>query len=70
MAKLIQVTRDGDVVVITLANAAKRNALSIPMRLELIEALEALQIDDYCRAIVVRGLIPRRWSSGPRSRRT
>jgi 2-(1,2-epoxy-1,2-dihydrophenyl)acetyl-CoA isomerase len=55
VAELIETTRDGEIVIVTLANAAKRNALSIPMRYELIAALEALQLDETCRAIVVTG---------------
>jgi enoyl-CoA hydratase/carnithine racemase len=39
VAELIETTRDGEIVIVTLANAAKRNALSIPMRYELIAAL-------------------------------
>jgi 2-(1,2-epoxy-1,2-dihydrophenyl)acetyl-CoA isomerase len=55
VAELIETTRDGDVVIVTLNDPAKRNTLSIPMRYELIEALEALQLDETCRAIVMAG---------------
>jgi 2-(1,2-epoxy-1,2-dihydrophenyl)acetyl-CoA isomerase len=55
VATLIDTAREGEIAVVTLNDPAKRNTLSIPMRYELIEALEALQLDETCRAIVMTG---------------
>jgi enoyl-CoA hydratase/carnithine racemase len=47
--------RDGPVAVLTLANGARRNALSLPLRAALIAALERAFADRACRAIVLTG---------------
>jgi enoyl-CoA hydratase/carnithine racemase len=53
--KMLQEHRDGDVVVLTLDNPARRNALAMPMRVALVEALERLEGDASVRAIVLTG---------------
>ncbi|GGF15495.1 enoyl-CoA hydratase [Aliidongia dinghuensis] len=53
--KMLQEERDGAAVVLTLDNPARRNALALPMRLALIEALERNDTDPSVRAIVLAG---------------
>jgi len=53
--KLLQEQREGDVVVLTLDNPARRNALALPMRVALIEALERNDADPTVRAVVLTG---------------
>ena len=47
--------RDGQTVVLTIDNPARRNALSMPIRVALVEALERLEGDRTVRAIVLTG---------------
>jgi enoyl-CoA hydratase/carnithine racemase len=47
--------RDGAVLVLTLDQPARRNALAMTIRFELIEALRAAQSDKSVRAIVLTG---------------
>ena len=47
--------RDGQTVVLTIDNPARRNALSMPIRIALVEALERLEGDPSVRAIVLTG---------------
>lgn len=48
-------TRDGATAVLTLDYPARRNALAIPMRRALADALERIEADPQVRAIVVTG---------------
>ena len=47
--------RDGDIAILTLDNPARRNALSLEMRLKLTEALRRLDGDADVRALVLTG---------------
>ncbi|MGE0384625.1 MAG: enoyl-CoA hydratase/isomerase family protein [Gammaproteobacteria bacterium] len=47
--------RRGDVTIVTLNSPARRNALSMPMRFELVRVLREIHADAGCRAIVVQG---------------
>ena len=47
--------RRGQVEVLTLSYPARRNAVSMRMRAELLEALTAILADDGCRAVVLTG---------------
>ncbi|MBL6453891.1 enoyl-CoA hydratase/isomerase family protein [Belnapia sp. T6] len=47
--------REGGVLVLTLDQPARRNALAMPLRVQMIEALRAAQGDKATRAIVVTG---------------
>lgn len=47
--------RDGATAVLTLDYAARRNALAMPMRQALVEALEAIEADAAVRAVVITG---------------
>lgn len=49
---------DGPVTVLTLDHVERRNALSLPVRAALIEALESAFADADCRAIVLMGAGP------------
>ena len=53
--KLVEVERRDAVAVLTLSNPARRNALSEAMRIQLLEALRALNAEEGCRAIVLTG---------------
>jgi len=47
--------RDGAVLILTLNYPERRNALSLPLRAALIEALTSAMADEGCRAIVIHG---------------
>lgn len=47
--------REGATAILTLDYPARRNALSMPMRQRLVDALESIETDRDCRAIVVTG---------------
>ncbi|MBV9247830.1 MAG: enoyl-CoA hydratase/isomerase family protein [Acetobacteraceae bacterium] len=47
--------RDGATLILTLNYPGRRNALSMPLRTALIDALESAESDDKVRAIVVTG---------------
>ncbi len=53
--KAISETRHGSTVVVTLDQPARKNALSMQMRLDLIEAFERIEGDASVRAVVVTG---------------
>jgi 2-(1,2-epoxy-1,2-dihydrophenyl)acetyl-CoA isomerase len=55
VTRLVETARDGTVAIVTLNLPEKRNTLSVEMRHQLIEILEALQPDEVCRAIVLTG---------------
>ncbi|MCO6418309.1 enoyl-CoA hydratase-related protein [Siccirubricoccus sp. KC 17139] len=47
--------RDGGVLILTIDQPARRNALAMPIRVQMIEALRAAQGDAGIRAIVLTG---------------
>jgi enoyl-CoA hydratase/carnithine racemase len=47
--------RDGAVLILTLHYPERRNALSLPLRAALIEALTSAMADEGCRATVIHG---------------
>lgn len=55
MDDVITVTREGAVAIITLSNAARRNAMGLKMRQQLVASFEQLMADKSCRAIVLTG---------------
>ncbi len=48
-------TREGAVAILTLDYPERRNALAMPMRQRLVDALEAIEADRDLRAIVITG---------------
>ncbi len=48
-------SRDG-LTIVTLDNPTLRNALSRPLLLQLVDVLEALRVDEACRAVVLTGV--------------
>lgn len=52
---LVRREADGDVTVITLDYQARRNALSPALKAQLYGALEAVEADPACRAVVLTG---------------
>lgn len=55
MSDPVLVERDGPVATVTLNLPEKRNALTMELRLALLQALERLSEDGGCRAIVLTG---------------
>jgi 2-(1,2-epoxy-1,2-dihydrophenyl)acetyl-CoA isomerase len=55
MNDLVRVEALGDISVVTLNNPKTRNALSRDLLLLLAEKLEALRVDNSCRAVVLTG---------------
>ena len=53
--KLVLATQEAGVATLTLNFAARRNALSIPLRDELLAAMDEAMRDPACRAIVLTG---------------
>jgi len=51
----VLVTRDGAVAIVTLNEPTKRNALTMDLRLALLDTLDELIADPACRAIVLAG---------------
>ena len=56
--ELVTVERDGAAAVVTLNRPEKRNALSLELRAELTDALNALSGDDAVRCLVLTGADP------------
>ena len=54
-APVLLAARDGATLVLTLNNTARRNALSMPIRVALTEALQQAEADRAIRAIVLTG---------------
>jgi len=52
---ILEATRDGATLVLTMNEPARRNALSMPMRTQFIEELERAERDPAIRAIVITG---------------
>ncbi len=55
MNELVLVESRGDLTVVTLNNPKTRNALSRDLLLLLADKLEALRVDNACRAVVLTG---------------
>ncbi len=55
MAEGVELTRDGAVAIITLNKPERRNAFTRDMRMDMLATIEALNLDDGCRAIVLTG---------------
>jgi len=55
MYKTLLVERKGNVAVVTLNRPDKLNAVSLEMRLEFLDLLENLGLDDEVRVVVVTG---------------
>jgi 2-(1,2-epoxy-1,2-dihydrophenyl)acetyl-CoA isomerase len=53
--KMLREDRDGAVAILTMDYPERRNALSMPMRLAMVEALERIESDRTIRAIVLTG---------------
>lgn len=51
----ILLTRDGAMATVTIDRPAQRNALADPTLAQLVTALEALDLDEGCRCIVLAG---------------
>lgn len=55
MVEGLQLTREGPVAVLTLNRPDRRNAFTRDMRMAMITEIEALNLDDGCRAVVLTG---------------
>ena len=64
MSELIEATRDGEIVTITLNNPVKRNALSMQAWAQLTYILEEISADDTVRCIVIRGAGDKAFAAG------
>ena len=51
----LRVEREGPLAIVTLARAAKLNALTFPMLDGLAAAADAIEADDACRAVILTG---------------
>lgn len=60
----ILVERDGDIVLLTLNNPAKRNALPLAAWLYLSEAITVLDADESIRCIIIRGAGDKAFAAG------
>lgn len=52
---MLTITQDGATTILTLDYPARRNALAMPMRVAMIEALEHIEADPAVRAVVITG---------------
>ena len=52
---MLSETREGATAVLTLDYPERRNALAMPMRQRLVDALEGMEADRALRAIVITG---------------
>ena len=64
MSELIEATRDGGIVTITLNNPDKRNALTMQAWTQLAHALKQISVDDTVRCIVIRGAGDKAFAAG------
>ena len=64
MSELIESTRDGEIVTITLNNPIKRNALTMQAWAQLTYILEEISADDTVRCIVIRGAGDKAFAAG------
>ena len=53
--KMLREERDGATAILTMDYPERRNALAVPMRLAMIEALERIEADASLRAIILTG---------------
>jgi enoyl-CoA hydratase/carnithine racemase len=51
----LRVEREGPITIVTLARAAKLNALTFPMLDGLAAAADTIEADDACRAVILTG---------------
>lgn len=61
---LIRTAREGEIALVTIDRAAKRNALDLPMWIALAEAMEAASADASLRCVVIRGAGEEAFSAG------
>lgn len=61
---LIRTEREGEIALVTIDRAAKRNALDLPMWIALAEAMEAASADTTLRCVVIRGAGEEAFSAG------
>lgn len=54
-AHLVDVTSEGTIAILTLANEATRNALSVAMQKELLAALDRVEADADVNAVILTG---------------
>ncbi|MDE2197417.1 MAG: enoyl-CoA hydratase/isomerase family protein [Rhodospirillales bacterium] len=52
---MLQERREGATAILTLDYPARRNALAVPMRAELVDAMERIEADPAIRAVVLTG---------------
>ena len=64
VSELIEATRDGEIVTITLNNPDKRNALTMQAWAQLTHILEKISMDDTVRCIVIRGAGDKAFAAG------
>lgn len=64
MAQEVLVSREGDIVTVTLDNRAKLNALTVGMWRELARVMGELAADDSLRCIVLRGAGQQAFAAG------
>lgn len=62
--EFIKVERDGEIVTVILNRPAKYNAWHAPMRIELANAMRALNADDGVRAIILTGAGDKAFGAG------
>lgn len=62
--EFIKVERDGEVAIVTLNRPDRYNAWHAPMRIELADAMRALNADEKVRAIVLTGAGDKAFSAG------
>jgi enoyl-CoA hydratase/carnithine racemase len=55
MTDLVLIEKHGDVSIVTLNNPKTRNAMSRDLLLMLADSLEAVSVDESCRAVVLTG---------------
>ena len=64
MSELIEATRDGEIVTITLNNPDKRNALTKQAWVQLAHTLEQISMNETVRCIVMRGAGDKAFAAG------
>ena len=64
VSELIEATREGEIVTITLNNPDKRNALTMQAWAQLTHTLEKIGMDDTVRCIVIRGAGDKAFAAG------
>ena len=64
MSELIEATRDGEILTITLNNPDKRNALTMQAWAQLAHTLAQISMDETVRCIVIRGAGDKAFAAG------